>query len=59
MAAETAEQNDAAEETKLPLNLTVDIKKPSACERHVTVVISGEDVTRYLDASRFAVSRKP
>ncbi len=31
------------------LNLDVQIAKPSACERHVTVTVSREDVDRYLD----------
>jgi trigger factor len=31
------------------LNLDVKIESPSACERHVTVTVSREDVDRYLD----------
>jgi trigger factor len=31
------------------LNLDVRIESPSACERHVTVTVSREDVDRYLD----------
>ena len=33
------------------LNLDVKIDSPSACERHVTVTVSREDVDRYLDAA--------
>lgn len=32
-----------------PLDLTVDVKSPSACERHVTVTISRADIDRYFD----------
>lgn len=46
--AETAETNgDEGEPQRL--NLDVKIDSPSACERHVTVTVSREDVDRYLD----------
>jgi len=32
-----------------PLNLEVEVASPSACERHVTVTVSREDIDRYLD----------
>lgn len=32
-----------------PLDLQVEIEKPSACERHVTVTVSRDDIDRYLD----------
>jgi trigger factor len=47
VATETAAGE--AEEKDQPLDLTVEITKPSACERHVTVTISRADVDRYLD----------
>ena len=31
------------------LNLEVEIASPSACERHVTVTVSRNDIERYLD----------
>ena len=34
-------------EEKQPLNLKVDVKEVSACERHVTVTIPREDIDRY------------
>ena len=37
------------EEAAERLNLDVQIASPSACERHVTVTVSREDVDRYLD----------
>jgi trigger factor len=39
----------AVQEEEKPLDLKVDIEKPSACERHVTVTVSREDIDRYLD----------
>jgi trigger factor len=45
-AAEAAEQQ---EEQKQPLSLQVTVNKPSACERHVTVVVSREDINRYFE----------
>jgi trigger factor len=38
----------AADEV-IPLQLTVDVKTPSACERRVTVTIPREDIDRYFD----------
>ena len=32
-----------------PLDLTVAVKSPSACERHVTVTVTHDDVERYFD----------
>ena len=32
-----------------PLDVTVDVSSPSACQRHVTVAISREDIDRYFD----------
>ena len=39
---------DAPEESQ-ELNLEVEVTSPSACERHVTVTVSREDIDRYLD----------
>lgn len=39
----------APEQEKPKLKLDVTIDKPSACQRHVTVTVSREDVDRYLD----------
>ncbi|MCA9198415.1 MAG: trigger factor [Planctomycetales bacterium] len=44
--ADIKEQNQADEE-KQKLSLDVKIDKPSACQRHVTVTISEDDVKRY------------
>lgn len=41
-----AEGAEAAEE-KAKLNLQVEVKQPSACERHVTVTVPREDIERY------------
>ncbi len=38
-------QDDAPE----PLQLEIQVEKPSACQRHVTVTISREDIDRYYD----------
>ncbi len=40
-------QDQTDEPQKLSLDITID--KPSACKRHITVVVSREDVDRYLD----------
>lgn len=45
-AEETSEEST---EEDNPLDLKVDIEKPSACERHVSVTVSREDIDRYLD----------
>jgi trigger factor len=47
-AGTAVETDESAEETK-PLQLDVQVTSPSACERHVTVTISREDIDRYLD----------
>lgn len=38
---------EVAQDEKKELNLTVDVKETSACERHVTVTVSREDIDRY------------
>jgi len=45
--------SDAPEEGEegIQLKLDVQIENPSACERHVTVTISREDIDRYLDGA--------
>jgi trigger factor len=48
VAHEGAGENAVEEETP-PLQLTVEVKKPSACERHVTVTIPRDDIDRYFD----------
>lgn len=50
VAVEAAAE-DAGDEAQAPepLNLTVDIKSPSACERRVTVTIPRDDINRYFD----------
>jgi trigger factor len=48
VAVEADEAGDEAEEAE-PLNLSVDIKSPSACERRVTVTIPRDDINRYYD----------
>ena len=40
---------DSAEEKKVPLKLDVDVQSRSACERHITVKVSREDIDRYFD----------
>jgi trigger factor len=37
------------EEAKPKLNLQVDVQKRSACERHIAVTVSREDIDRYLE----------
>lgn len=44
----TQQDENEADEPK-ELNLEVEVTSPSACERHVTVTISREDIDRYLD----------
>jgi trigger factor len=48
---EQAGAEGATEEASEPERLTLDVQiaSPSACERHVTVTVSREDVDRYLD----------
>lgn len=43
---ETAE-NVASEEEKQPLSLEISVEEPSACERHITVTVSRDDIERY------------
>ncbi len=53
-AAAEGDQGDAGDAAEgEPERLTLDVKidSPSACERHVTVTVSREDVDRYLDAA--------
>jgi trigger factor len=45
----TESEPTEVEKPKPKLNLEVRVDKPSACQRHVTVTISPEDVTRYFD----------
>ena len=45
MSTDTSQTPDVEE--KQPLNLKVDVKEVSACERHVTVSIPREDIDRY------------
>ncbi len=40
---------ESGDEEKRPLNLEVDIQSRSACERHVVVKVSREDIERYFD----------
>ncbi|MDA7951142.1 MAG: trigger factor [Pirellulaceae bacterium] len=47
MTVEDLTENETTEE-KQKLQLTVDVKSPSACQRHVAVTISRDDVERYL-----------
>ncbi len=44
-------QADGLEGDEAPqkLNLAIDVQKPSACERHITVTVSREDIDRYYD----------
>lgn len=44
-----AEEGVVAEAAKPKLTLEIKVEEPSACQRHVTVSISREDVDRYLD----------
>ena len=46
-ALESATGGDESQE-KQKLSLEIAVDEPSACERHVTVTISGEDVERYV-----------
>jgi trigger factor len=41
--------DEGGEEEAQPLDLKVDIKSPSACERRVTVTIPRDDINRYFD----------
>lgn len=44
-----ADIEQGGEEESTPLKLEVQIASPSACERHVTVTVSREDIDRYLN----------
>ncbi len=46
--ADTLVEEQQAEEPQ-ELTLEVEVTNPSACERHVTVTVSREDIDRYLD----------
>lgn len=46
MTTET-EANPAVEDEKQPLEINVDVKEVSACERHVTVTIPRSEIDRY------------
>jgi trigger factor len=48
---ETATDNGAEAEAPEKLNLGVQVVNRSACERHVTVTVSREDIERYFDKS--------
>jgi trigger factor len=48
-ASEPPVADDAAEQEREKLNLSIKIDSPSACERHVTVTIPREDIDRYFD----------
>jgi trigger factor len=49
MVASDELNEEATEETPEKLSLDVKVSSPSACERHVTVTISQEDIHRYFD----------
>src|SRR3989304_5672806 len=42
-------ETDETPEEQPKLNLQVEVPSPSACERHVTVTISRDDIDRYFD----------
>ena len=48
-AVETNGDAEAEDADDQPLQLQVEVTSPSACERHVTVTISRDDIDRYLD----------
>ncbi|HEX4143381.1 MAG TPA: trigger factor [Pirellulales bacterium] len=49
--ADTIAEADGLGEDEAPqkLNLAIDVQKPSACERHITVTVPREDIDRYFD----------
>ena len=49
VAVEDNADQEAPEEEQVSLSLEVQIDQRSACERHVTVTISREDIDRYFD----------
>ncbi len=46
---ESLQENEEGLESREKMNLEVKIDRPSACERHLTVTISREDIDRYYD----------
>ena len=44
-----ADDGGSGDESPEKLDLAVEIQSPSACERHITVTISRDDIDRYLD----------
>ena len=42
------EGEEGGEEAKVKMSLEVSVENPSACQRHITVTISREDIDRYL-----------
>ena len=44
-----ADESGSGDESLEKLDLAVEIQSPSACERHITVTISRDDIERYLD----------
>ena len=44
-----ADDSGSGDESPEKLDLAVEIQSPSACERHITVTISRDDIERYLD----------
>lgn len=49
VAENGAEKSQEQQEEQQKLSLEVTIAEPSTCERHVTVVVSREDIDRYID----------
>lgn len=49
VAVQEPTEGDNQQDEDPKLDLKVDIEKPSACERHVTVTVSRSDIDRYLD----------
>lgn len=48
-ATSVAVEGEGEEKADEPLSLDVQVASPSACERHVTVTISRDDIERYFD----------
>src|SRR6187200_1041200 len=48
-SAAVAVETEGADEPAEPLKLEVEVTSPGACERHVTVTISRDDIERYCD----------
>ena len=49
VAVEETTEGESVEEETQPLSLEVKIDERGACERHVTVTVSREDIERYFD----------